>query len=323
MVSGTAVRNADEALPRAVWTECRAVLTAAGIENAGQELDWMWENVFGQGRHLTDPAAPLPPQEVSRLRQMVEQRAQHRPLQYLLGSWPFLDFELRVAPGVLIPRADTECVALHAVECGRRFFDKAQRDGEASAGAASENGPSVTPSADEALRCIDLCAGSGAIALALAVRLGRPVTAVELSDAALPLLRENVRRVCAKAAVPSVTVVQADIFAYQETLPDGCVGLLTANPPYLTAQEMSALQPEVAFEPAMALDGGADGLDFYRHIVTAYRRCMAPGGTLVLEIGETQGTAVCTLLTENGWQDVRLLQDAAGLDRCVSAVRRG
>ena len=297
------IAPAEAALPRTVWTECRAALAAAGIENAGQELDWLWEAVFGEDRHLTDPAVPLSAEGAARLRELTARRARHEPLQYLLGSWPFLELELRVAPGILIPRADTDCVALHAAECGRRFFADASRD--------------------EKLRCIDLCAGSGAIALALAVRLARPVTAVELSDAALPLLRENARRVCEEYAVPPVTVVQADIFTFQQTLPDGCVGLLTANPPYLTAQEMRTLQPEVAFEPPMALDGGADGLDFYRHIVTAYRSCMAPGGTLVLEIGETQGRAVRTLLTENGWREVQLLPDGTGLDRCVSAVWPG
>ncbi len=286
----------------ALWRECRARLDAAAIENAGAELDWLWQAALGTDRHLQRPTDPVAATAAEKLRQLVAQRAQHLPVQYLLGRWPFMNFELQVAPGVLIPRQDTECVAETAIALGRQLLDEGVLPGAA---------------------CVDLCAGSGALALALADHLRQPVTAVELSADALPVLKANVADVCAQFRLPPVRVCHADVFAFQATLAPGSVGLLVSNPPYLTGQEMTELQPEVTYEPAMALDGGADGLRFYRHIAASYVPCMAPGGALVLEIGAAQRQAVCALLSDAGWQDIRAGQDLAGHDRWISARRPG
>ena len=293
----------------ALWRECRAALEAAGIENAAAEADWLWQAAVGTDRHLLRPQDTAGESEAAALRQLTARRAAHEPVQYLLGSWPFLDFEVKVAPGVLIPRQDTECVAEHAIALGRQLL----AEGIGCASAAEQGGGSP--------RWLDICSGSGILALALAVHLQVPVTAVELSEAALPILKENVKNVCAQTGAPAVQVQAADMFAYVHALPDGGAALIVSNPPYLTEQEMCGLQPEVTHEPAMALAGGEDGLDFYRCLAREYRSKLTEGGALVLEIGASQGRQVCGLLCENGWRDVQLYQDTAGLDRCVTARR--
>ena len=113
--------------------------------------------------------------------------------------------------------------------------------------------------------------------------------------------------------------VEGDLFTYWETLPEGQLELIVSNPPYLTAAEMEQLQPEVAQEPAMALEAGEDGLVFYRALAQHYQNALCPGGGLVLEIGWQQ--RVTALLAENGWAEIRCIQDFGGNDRCVIAHR--
>ena len=126
----------------------------------------------------------------------------------------------------------------------------------------------------------------------------------------------------AKAAPAySVQPVQGDLFAYWQSLPEGSLDLIVSNPPYLTAEEMQQLQPEVAREPAMALEAGEDGLVFYRALAQHYRAALRPGGALVLEIGWQQRQAVTALLAENGWRDIECRKDYGGNDRCVIARR--
>ena len=112
-----------------------------------------------------------------------------------------------------------------------------------------------------------------------------------------------------------------ELFTYWETLPEGQLELIVSNPPYLTAAEMEQLQPEVAQEPAMALEAGEDGLVFYRALAQHYKNALCPGGALVLEIGWQQREAVTALLAENGWAEIRCIQDFGGNDRCVTARR--
>lgn len=286
----------------ALWREVRTALENAGIENAAAEADWLWQAAVGCDRHLLRPEQVVEPGKAGALRGLIARRAAHEPVQYLLGSWPFLNFEVKVTPGVLIPRQDTECVAEQAIALGQQLL--------------AEKGAAV----QEKL-WLDLCSGSGILALALAVHLQMPVTAVELSEAALPVLKENVEKVCRQFGAPPVRVTAADLFRYVNVLEEDSTALIVSNPPYLTRAEMGELQPEVTHEPAMALDGGEDGLVFYRFLAKEYRRKLMPGGVLVLEIGAAQGEAVCTLLRENDWREVCLYQDAAGLDRCVTARR--
>ena len=222
-------------LPRAAVREVEARLRAAGCPDADFDAAELFRLAVGGDVRLAD--APLGAEQAERLEALTARRAAREPLQYLCGSWPFLDFELAVGPGVLCPRADTEVVA------------------EAAAGMLA---------GVEAPRVLDLCAGTGC--LGLGVKRFCPaaqVTSLEKSPAAYRYLEQNAHL----SPVLTITPVQGDLFTYWQTLPEGQLDLIVSNPPYLTAAEMGALQPEVAQEPAMALEAGEDGLVFYLSLI--------------------------------------------------------
>ena len=171
----------------------------------------------------------------------------------------------------------------------------------------------------EAPRVLDLCAGTGC--LGLGVKRFCPaaqVTSLEKSPAAYRYLEQNAHL----SPVLIITPVQGDLFTYWQTLPEGQLDLIVSNPPYLTAAEMGALQPEVAQEPAMALEAGEDGLVFYRAIAEHYQKVLRPGGALALEIGWQQREAVTALLAANGWTEIVCRKDFGGNDRCVMARKQ-
>lgn len=276
--------------PQKAVREIEARLTAAGCPDADFDARELFRLVTGADLRLADQ--PLTAAQADRLETLTVRRADREPLQYLCGSWPFLDFELAVGPGVLCPRADTEVVA------------------EAAAGLlAGVQKPKV----------LDLCAGTGC--LGLGVKRFCPdavVTSLEKSPEAFRYLEQNAKNALHR---PAATPVQGDLFTYWETLPEGELDLVVSNPPYLTAAEMQQLQPEVAREPAMALEAGADGLVFYRAIAEHYQKALRPGGALALEIGWQQREAVTALLAENGWVEIACKKDYGGNDRCITARR--
>ena len=168
-------------------------------------------------------------------------------------------------------------------------------------------------------RVLDLCAGTGC--LGLGVKRFCPaaqVTCLEKSPAAYRYLEQNAHL----SPALTITPVQGDLFTYWQTLPERQLDLIVSNPPYLTAAEMGALQPEVAQEPAMALEAGEDGLVFYRAIAEHYLQALRPGGALALEIGWQQREAVTALLAANGWTDIVCRKDFGGNDRCVMARKQ-
>lgn len=276
--------------PQKAVREIEARLMAAGCPDADFDARELFRLVTGADLRLADQ--PLTAAQADRLETLTVRRADREPLQYLCGSWPFLDFELAVGPGVLCPRADTEVVA------------------EAAAGLlAGVQKPKV----------LDLCAGTGC--LGLGVKRFCPdavVTSLEKSPEAFRYLEQNAKNALHR---PAATPVQGDLFTYWETLPEGELDLIVSNPPYLTAAEMQQLQPEVAREPAMALEAGADGLVFYRAIAEHYQKALRPGGALALEIGWQQREAVTALLAENGWVEIACKKDYGGNDRCITARR--
>lgn len=276
--------------PQEAVREIEARLTAAGCPDADFDARELFRLVTGADLRLADQ--PLTAAQADRLETLTVRRADREPLQYLCGSWPFLDFELAVGPGVLCPRADTEVVA------------------EAAAGLlAGVQKPKV----------LDLCAGTGC--LGLGVKRFCPdavVTSLEKSPEAFRYLEQNAKNALHR---PAATPVQGDLFTYWETLPEGELDLIVSNPPYLTTAEMQQLQPEVAREPAMALEAGADGLVFYRAIAEHYQKALRPGGALALEIGWQQREAVTALLAENGWVEIACKKDYGGNDRCIIARR--
>lgn len=276
--------------PREALREVEARLNAAGCPDADFDAGELFRLVTGQDARLAD--RPLTAEQAAKLEALTARRATREPLQYLCGSWPFLDFELAVGPGVLCPRADTEVVAEAAAQM-----------------LAGVQAPKV----------LDLCAGTGC--LGLGVKRFCPeadVTCVEKSPEAFRYLKKN-----AVSALKQGTAraVEGDLFTYWQGLPEGELDLIVSNPPYLTAAEMQQLQPEVAREPAMALEAGEDGLVFYRALAEHYQNALRPGGALALEIGWQQREAVTALLAANGWVDIACRKDYGGNDRCILARR--
>ena len=279
--------------PRMAAGMVAGMLQASGCPDPDLDAVELTRLVTGQDPRLSE--TPLTEEQAARLARLAALRFERRPLQYIEGKWGFLDFEVQVGEGVLIPRQDSEAICLKAIDLLK---------GQAA--------PAV----------LDLCAGSGCLGLAVKSRCpAARVTAVEKRAEALPWLQKNAAEALPgfDAAHPALNVQQGDVFQWNKGQAEGQFDLILANPPYLTAEEMRTLQPEVEFEPAMALDGGEDGLDFYRHIAKAYRPLTKPGGWLVMEFGWQQWEPVKALLEAAGWQDVQRILDAEGRDRGAAA----
>ena len=279
--------------PRMAAGMVAGMLQASGCPDPDFDAVELTRLVTGQDPRLSE--TPLTEEQAARLARLAALRFERRPLQYIEGKWGFLDFEVQVGEGVLIPRQDSEAICLKAIDLLK---------GQAA--------PAV----------LDLCAGSGCLGLAVKSRCpAARVTAVEKSAEALPWLQKNAAEALPgfDAAHPALNVQQGDVFQWNKGQAEGQFDLILANPPYLTAEEMRTLQPEVEFEPALALDGGEAGLVFYRHIAKAYRPLTKPGGWLVMEFGWQQWEPVKALLEAAGWQDVQRILDAEGRDRGAAA----
>lgn len=218
------------------------------------------------------------------LAQMIDRRLQGEPLQYLLGEWSFLGLSMLVRRGVLIPRADTEVVAERAISFLRERRSR---------------------------RVLDLCCGAGCIGIALAVYAEAQVVAADISAACCALAGEN----AARNGI-HLDIRQGDLFEPVQS--EERFDLMVCNPPYLSAAELTSLQAEVAFEPRLALDGGTDGLDFYRRIAAGFGKHLVDDGALLVEIGSTQAPAVRELLG-----DGEVLRDYAGLPRGLLVRKQG
>ncbi|MEG0166779.1 MAG: peptide chain release factor N(5)-glutamine methyltransferase [Ruthenibacterium sp.] len=275
------------------YAASRKALTQAGIADADFDARVLVELVTGLD-YYTAMGAPLSEDAEKALISLTLKRAEHYPLQYLCGCWDFLDFTLHIGPGVLIPRSDTEIVCEQAIKAVKQ--------------AAAEN---------RAPEVIDLCSGSGAIAIAMSRAVPfAMVTAVELSHEAQVYLRKNVA-----SLAPTIHVIEADVFHWQTELKKNSVDVIVSNPPYLAPGEVKTLAPELRYEPRMALEAAGDALAFYRHIATAYRAALKPAGTLVFEIGSEQADAVCDILAAEKYTDPTVTLDYAGLPRVISARR--
>ena len=280
---------------RQAFDEARKRLKAAGVEDAAFDAAALVATQAGEGWRWQDPE--LDETALARLEALTARRAAREPLQYILGRWPFLDFELQVGPGVLCPRADTE---LLAEEGAKRLTGK--------------NSPAV----------LDLCAGSGCVGLGVK-RLcpAARVTCLEKSPEAFQYLERNAASALPgfDAARPAVTCVRGDVFEYQRQLAPESLDLILSNPPYVTDGEMEQLAPEVRREPAMALRADHEGLAFYEHIAPAYLPALRPGGWLAVEIGWQQGAAVQAIFRAAGYETVTCIPDLEGRDRVVAGQK--
>jgi release factor glutamine methyltransferase len=241
---------------------------------------------------IVEAQRPLTDDELSRYRALIKRRRASEPMAYILGRREFFALPLVVDRRVLIPRPDTEVLVETALDGTRERHLYG--------------------------RMLDLCTGSGCVAIAFAKE--RPtwrITAVDLSPDAASVARENVRRA---GVAHHLAILEGDLFA---PLPaDAKFELITANPPYIPSGDIAGLDADVRdFEPHLALDGGADGLEITRRLVREATRYLTPGGLLALEGGFDQAPEVAALLAEHGFDEIARRKDMAGIERVVSGRR--
>lgn len=265
-----------------------------GIDSPRLEAEVLLAHVLGVDRIrlILDAHKPLAPAELARFREAIKRRRSGEPVAYMVGKREFYGLEFHVDRRVLIPRPDTETLVEVALAATRSRHLRG--------------------------RALDLCTGSGCVAIAFAK--ARPtwhVTGTDLSPDAIDVARGNALRL---GAIWDVRFLVGDL--YQPLGPDERFDLITANPPYIPRDEIPKLQPEIRkFEPYLALDGGADGLALLPAIVEGATPRLEPGGTLAVEIGAGQAEAVVRLFEQRGLVDVRRHRDYGGHDRVVSGRR--
>ncbi len=266
---------------------CRT-LQAAGIEEAALDARLLLEAVCGTDRNdlLVHGEQPVSPEAEEKYLNWIRQRAEHIPLQQLTGEQDFMGLTFSVNEHVLIPRQDTEILVEEVL--------KELHDG---------------------MRVLDMCTGSGCILLSLlhysndCEGLG-----VDLSAEALEVAGRNVLKVLTSEKAEHAHFLQSNLFEKVE----GKFEIIVSNPPYIASAEVEKLMPEVRdHEPRMALDGTEDGLYFYRRIIEEAGKHLVSSGMLFFEIGYDQGQAVSELMRTEGYCDVQVVQDYAGLDRVV------
>lgn len=269
-------------------TDATARLADVGCEDAAFDARCLLEDFGGLPRGHAADETPLTEAQEAALATALDQRAAGRPLQYVLGEWEFLTLTLKVGEGVLIPRPDTELLCEVAAENLR---------------------------GKTAPRVLDLCAGSGCVGLGVAsLHPDAMVTEVELSDAALPYLRQNVTRYPDYA----VTIRQADVLTDYAAF-DGPYDAILSNPPYIPTADLPSLQKEVQQEPKMALDGDTDGLKFYRTIAEHWCEKLSVDGFVAVEVGIGQAEGVAALFAAQGLENTEIYPDLAGIPRVVLA----
>ncbi|MGK3953560.1 peptide chain release factor N(5)-glutamine methyltransferase [Microbacterium sp. I2] len=271
-------------------------LAAAGIPDPAVDVELLAGFVLGTGRGGVQAAAlrgaDITADDARRLEELVTRRATREPLQHITGLAPFRHLELRVGPGVFVPRPETEIVAQLAIDALR---------------AAASPSPIA----------VDLGTGSGAIALAMATEVPHArVFAAENSVDAFVWTKENFERVGAGNA----QLAYIDLaHAFPEL--DGTVSVVASNPPYVPDAAIPR-DPEVRFyDPPAALYGGADGLDVVRVLSEVGLRLAHPGGTIVIEHGEWQGEEIRAILTADGWRAASTHPDLTMRDRATTALR--
>ncbi len=234
---------------------------------------------------------PLTDTVRAQMRGLVQRRAQREPVAYLVGHREFFSLEFQVTGDVLIPRPDTETLVMESLTVLKE---------------------------QHAPRVLDLCTGSGCVAIAIAKNAPTAtVTAVDLSPAAVEMARKNVDQ---HKLGDRVTVLEGDLFA---PLPAGTeFDLIVSNPPYIPSGDLATLEEDVRkFEPLLALDGGPDGLDLIRRLLSEGQTWLRSGGTLALEFTPEQSEAILQLASSTSWQHPRAIKDAGHRWRCLLAKK--
>ena len=286
-----------------MWTVADALawtvdyFTRKEVENPRRSAEWLLSAATGLSRielyaHFD---RPLTEAERAEFRSAIERRATGEPLQYVTGEMPFRHLVLQVKPGVFIPRPETEVL----VDAVLEHLDRIGGDQ-----------PAV----------LDLCTGSGAIAVSIAYeRPGVRVHATEIVPATAEVARENARRA---GVEDRVTVLDGDLFGPVPAGLRGAFDVVVSNPPYIPTADMAGLPTEVGgFEPRVALDGGADGMDVVRRIAEDAQGWLKPGGVVVVETDTSCAKEAARVLSR-WYEGVEVRKDLTGRDRIAFGIRR-
>ena len=276
-----------------LYMDIRQELRAAGIEAATLEARELVCYAAGKTRQelMRDARLYVPQSVEQQVRALVQRHLAGEPVAYLIGEWEFYGLPLDISEHVLIPRPDTEVLAEKAIDF-------------------------VKPLGE--CRVLDLCAGSGCVGLAVASQCpGARVVLGELSEGALRVCRQNIRRNnLTGRVVPLPMDVMAGPPAHM-----GEFDCIVSNPPYIPRADIPGLDTSVKdYEPLMALDGGEDGLDFYRAICRGWRDAMRPGTGLFFEVGIGQADDVLRIMRSYGFGDIQVADDGGGIPRVVYGV---
>ena len=275
-----------------LYLNTRNRLRAAGVDSAQLEARELVCFALDKTKEqlLRDRGLYVTSAQEGQVEELIRRRLAGEPVAYLIGEWEFYGIPLDISRDVLVPRSDTEVLASLAI-------DLLQKAGEGA-------------------RLLDLCAGSGCIGLAAAVHAPQSrVVLADWSEGALRICRQNVRRNGLNARV---TCVRADA---REAAPSALwdFDVIACNPPYIPSGDIDGLDADVKdYEPRMALDGGPDGLDFYRAIAGKWQSALRLGGTLLFEVGMGQAPAVEDILAQNGFTGINTYPDTRGIWRVVS-----
>lgn len=275
-----------------VYREAIKSLTEAGCDSPEFDAQQLVLYCFGMNKTqlLLNSGNEIEEGKLIFFEDCVKRRYSHEPLQYIIGMWDFHRFSFKVGEGVLIPRPETELLVDFAAEEIRK------------------NNYSVV---------YDLCCGSGCIGLSVAKLCPNvKVFCVDISDKAIEYTTKNKELLCAD----NVTVIKSDVLDSVGFLGLPRPDIILSNPPYIKSEEIKTLQPEIAFEPIIALDGGEDGLLFYRSLADSWFTYINKGGYIAMEIGEEQGKDVLSLFVDKA-EKARIIKDASDLDRVVVVKR--
>lgn len=262
----------------------KSYLMEKQILNGSTDAWYLFEYIFDLNRmeYLLEPEKEAKPHQVEKYLKVLERRGTNYPVQYIIGNTEFMGYTFLVNENVLIPRQDTELLV------------------ETAADMLADNAS-----------VLDMCTGSGCIIISLAkmFSLGRAV-GTDISGKAV----ETALRNCQLNEAENVEIIKGDLFENVT----GRFDVIISNPPYIPTEEIQCLMTEVrGFEPAIALDGSGDGLEFYRRIVSQAKNYLTDDGMIFLEIGWNQGRDVKQILEAEGFTDVTVKRDLAGLDRVI------
>ncbi|MBN1781057.1 peptide chain release factor N(5)-glutamine methyltransferase [bacterium] len=283
-----------------VLKEAAGFLNARGIDNARPDAERLLAHILGLSRVdlYLQFEKPLSTGEREAYKERLRRRAAHEPLQYILGGTEFMSLDFLLNPGVLIPRPETEILVEKSMEIAALRLKNLQP-----------------------IHILDIGTGSGCIAVSLAVHLQQShIHALDRESEALDLAKKNA---VLHGVDERITFSAADIRTLEAPPDNTLFDLIVSNPPYIRTGDIPGLAPEIAeYEPVQALDGGTDGLDFYRRFQILLPAWLGPQGAAVLEIGADQGAEVRNIFQQGPWASVEIVKDLAGLDR-VAVLLKG